>query len=970
MGIPFFRFIFRKMWNTRWLTLSTLLGLIVAVAFATSIPMYADGALKRVIAQQLKVDSESKPAGSLMMKYQGVPSVGNNLDGLLSVEKYIQEQIPKTIGFPHDTFVQQYGIRPSNVTPVFPDKVDASRTRSMNIQSMSGFKDNNELVQGQWFSDKLTDKGVLEAVMIEEGMYRNDVHVGDLFYYRADNSKQIVVQIVGIVSPLDVTDAYWAQGIESQFGTLFVDEKLLQEELLKKQNIFLQSATWYYSFDLSSIKSSQINELASTLNRLDIELYQRLKDTKVEQSFAETLKEFRKQSNELQTMLFTLAAPMLAMVIYFIMMNARQSLDKQRSDIAVLRSRGAGTRQIVGMYVVESIMLGIVALVIGPLIGWYMSKSIGSADGFLSFVNRKSITIGFSVETIIAGVIAVIVALLATIIPAVQYARASIVSYKQDLARSDKKPFWQKWYLDIVLVLVTVYGWYLFNERQLLTLNSGVSSDQMQIQPFLFFVPAIAIFALGLLCLRIFPWILALCNWLGKKYLPVSSYLTLTQLSRSSKGYYPLMILLILTIGLGVYNASAARTIDLNSTERTLYKNGADVIVQTNWGGVPEKLPTTKPDDGNNGGNNGGNGGNNGGNGGNGGGNGGGGNGGGGGNNNQPQKLLYTEPPFEVFRSSPGVENATRVLQSKNNIIVSGKTVGKGTIMGIDNKDFYDVAWFGEDLYNVDPAYYLSFLGLAEHGALIPENIAEKYQLKLGDIVSVSFTDGTLEFTVQGIVPFWPNLYPDSEPFLIANLDYIYDQLPLIPYEVWVKMEPNAPVAPLLEHLTASKLDVVTIKDVRNDLIIQSKLPTRGGVFGILSLGFLVTIAVTLAGYLLYWFFNLSGRVVQFGVLRAMGLSKSQLTSMLLIEQVLTAGLAIGLGFGIGKVVSYIFLPFLQSADNAAEMVPPFRVIFQASDTNQLMIVVLVMMLIGAGFLLVHIKKLKVHQAVKMGEER
>ena len=55
------------------------------------------------------------------------------------------------------------------------------------------------------------------------------------------------------------------------------------------------------------------------------------------------------------------------------------------------------------------------------------------------------------------------------------------------------------------------------------------------------------------------------------------------------------MTLLILTIRLGVYNASAARTIDLNSTERTLYKNGADVIIQTNWGGIPEKMPVKKP---------------------------------------------------------------------------------------------------------------------------------------------------------------------------------------------------------------------------------------------------------------------------------------------------------------------------------------------------------------------------------------
>ena len=48
------RFLFRKMWNTQWLTLSTLAGLFVAVAFTTSIPMYADGALKRVIAQSLQ----------------------------------------------------------------------------------------------------------------------------------------------------------------------------------------------------------------------------------------------------------------------------------------------------------------------------------------------------------------------------------------------------------------------------------------------------------------------------------------------------------------------------------------------------------------------------------------------------------------------------------------------------------------------------------------------------------------------------------------------------------------------------------------------------------------------------------------------------------------------------------------------------------------------------------------------------
>ena len=170
-------------------------------------------------------------------------------------------------------------------------------------------------------------------------------------------------------------------------------------------------------------KTSQLSPLGSTLDRLNIDLYQHLKDTRWRFRSPILLGEFKTQSLQLQTLLFTLAAPMLAMVFYFIAMNARQSLDKQRSDIAVLRSRGAGTRQIIWIYLLEGLLLGGIALVIGPLLGWFMAKSIGSANGFLTFVNRKSIPVGFSSEAIIAGVAAVVLAMLATIIPAICYAR-------------------------------------------------------------------------------------------------------------------------------------------------------------------------------------------------------------------------------------------------------------------------------------------------------------------------------------------------------------------------------------------------------------------------------------------------------------------------------------------------------------------------------------------------------------------
>jgi putative ABC transport system permease protein len=967
MGMPLFRFLFRKMWNTRWLTLSTLAGLILAVAFATSIPMYADGALKRVVAQSLQEKSTGLPAGSLLMRYQSTGGEQADLAGLKTVDDYIRSDVPKKIGFPHQTYVGGFSIRSSEISPVDPN-VDASRTRQFAIMTMTGLEDKAELTQGRWYTNSEGSGSELEAVIMEESMYRNEIHIGEEYDYPVYSGLDITlrVKIVGAYKPKDPTDPYWYTGLESLMGTLQVSEPAFKQNLLTKQKIPLHTANWYYAFDLREIQTSMLTPLGRTLDRLNIELYQRLKETKVEISFASTLTDFRRQSLQLQTLLFTLAAPMIAMVFYFIAMNARQSLDKQRGDIAVLRSRGAGTRQIIWMYLLEGLLLGVTALILGPLIGWFMAKSIGSANGFLTFVDRQSIPVGFSTEAIIAGCAAVLLAILATIIPAVIYARASIVNYKQQMARSDRRPVWQRWYLDILLLAVAGYGWYMFNERQMITFQTGMTTDQLNVNPFLFFVPALAIFSLGLFFLRVFPWLLKLFNRIGKRWLPVPLYLTLTQLSRSSTSYYPLMILLILTLGLGVYNASAARTIDLNSTERTLYKYGSDVVLQVSWEGTPEISRTSGSNGG--GGSNGGAGGAGGSAGG--GAGSGGGAGGGSGDRPVPTRINFSEPPFEVFRTLDGVEAAARVLQAKGSVIISGRSIGQGTVMGIDNVDFSKVAWFRNDLFPTHPFRYLNLLGTYEQAAIIPSGVAKKYQLKPGDPISVGLPDGVVEFVIVGILPYWPSQYPDKSPFVIANLDYIYDQVPIIPYDVWLKMKPDAKVAPLVTKLMDKGIELASIKDVRSELIVQSKLPTRGGVFGILSLGFLVSVIVSLAGYVLYWFFNLSGRVVQFGVLRAMGLSRKQLTGMLLLEQVFTAGLSIGLGVLIGKISSLLFLPFLQTADNVADSVPPFRVVFDNKDTNQLYLVVGFMMLTGAAILFLHIRRLKVHQAVKMGEER
>jgi putative ABC transport system permease protein len=924
------RFLYRKMWNNRWFTLSTLLGLTIAVAFTMSIPMYSDGSLKRLVSQTLQQQTDGLPAASLYLKYQASGKEETDLEAFHDADQFIREELPSDIGFPSDPLISRFSIRSSQIKSVDLTQ-GSSKFRQLELAAQPNLIDLIEITQGRMFEEQGQDNRV-EAIVVQDALYRHEMKIGDVYQYSVidgDGKQQkFQVEIVGAYKLKNETDAAWTiSGQDVLLQSLMVSQQTLNEQILTKLNIPLATADWYYSFDLQNIRTSHLSPLIRTLDRLDITLFQKLENTHVSFSFLNMLYEFRAQSIQMQAMLFALAAPMIAMVFYFIAMNARQSLDRQRADIAVLKSRGGSSRQVIWLYTLEGLLLGGCSLIFGTAIGWFLAKSIGSSSGFLSFVGRKVIPIDFSWTTLLYGLMAVCMAVGASVIPVAVFARSSIVSYKRSIARS-AKPFWQRYYLDLIMLIAAISGWYMFNSNRLLSTSTGLSSDQLQVQPLLFFVPALSIFALGLVFLRLFPLLLTLFHRIGRPVMPVTLHLTLTQLSRSANSYYPIMTLLLLTVGLGVYNSSAARTIDMNSNDRTLYQYGADVVIQTVWEGYQDQ--------------------------------------------NDESIIDYTEPSFEPFRQLDEVEAAARVLKTSGKVTVSGKSAGQGQLVGIDNIDFSKVAWFRPDLYPVHPNTYLDLLSYYEQAVLISSPFAEKYQLKEGDVVTISVgvEQTTVEFIIVGIVPYWPSLYPNNMPFFIGNLDYINNQVNQIPYEIWLNMKDGAKVTPIVQKLAASQIEVSEVSDVRNALIDQINHPSRGGVFGILSLGFIVSMLISLVGYILYWFFALSGRVVQFGILRAMGLKRGQLTTMLLLEQLLTTGLSIALGIGLGKLSSYIFLPFLQSAGDSASQIPPFRIVFEAKDTMKLYYAVGVMMLIGIGLLFMQIRKLRVHEAVKLGEER
>ena len=106
----------------------------------------------------------------------------------------------------------------------------------------------------------------------------------------------------------------------------------------------------------------------------------------------------------------------------------------------------------------------------------------------------------------------------------------------------------------------------------------------------------------------------------------------------------------------------------------------------------------------------------------------------------------------------------------------------------------------------------------------------------------------------------------------------------------------------------------------------------------------------------------MGARELQFGIFRAMGLSKRQLISMLVLELVIISGSAIAAGIVIGSMVSAVFIPFFQITYSAFEQVPPFVIITNIMDHIKLLIVIAIMFAIGVAILVRLVFKLIFHR--------
>lgn len=918
-----------------------LLGCILLIATVVSFPLYRNAAFDRMIKDEFDDYLSETGLWPAMNTMLIIAKNDRNGESIKTMENAMNE-MNGVMGVTEKEKIFYYSLSKAPLKSLW-NRADLG-TDGLRLGYMSNLPKHAKMISGEMYSESgITEDGAFEVVVSQDCLVNNNLLVGETLEYAGlanAQKEQIRIKIVGVFQEMDSTDFYW-QVKPSDMGIVALMQEDLFRETFLGENATRYSITcsYYNLFEYEDITAQKADQLLEKTKYYTEE--SSIRKTMSEPVYKELLETYFAKRTRIEAALFILQVPVLILLCAFLFMISGQMYDMERNEISVMKSRGGSSGQMFRLYLYQSTFLTLLGAAAGIPLGTVFCRLLGSTQNFLEFNVRRKLNITFDQSVWEYAIVAMVGCVLIMTIPALKHSRLTIVKLKQSNAIR-KRSWWEKIFLDVILLGVSLYGYYSFSKSQ-----SDLAATVMEgqtLDPLLYLSSSLFIVGMGLLFLRLQPLVIQLIYLLGKRFWKPASYASFMENVKNGRKQQFIMLFMILTISLGMYHAVVARTILQNAKDNAEYLEPVDIVLKEVWNKVPSSTD----------------------------------------NPTNEATAAYMEPDYARFASMPGVEAYTRVfLEERGSVKTVDKTQSACTILGIHTKEYGTITNLDRELTDKPYREYLNELAVAPNGVLLSSNFRDVFGFNIGDTVDFKDRYGALiQAKVVDFVDYWPGYQPETitvgadgsatktnQLLIIANFATIQKNFGLYPYEIWAKLQEGASSDAIYDWMKQNNIHVVKFADKANALKKVVQDPLLQGTNGVLTMGFIVTIILCAVGYLIYWIMSIRSREMIFGVLRACGFHKGELFHMLINEQIFSGVLSIFAGIGIGTLTSRMFVPMLQTAYAASNQVLPMKLIVNQTDMNRLYVVIVGVMAMCLITLITLVFKLNVTKALKLGEE-
>lgn len=788
----------------------------------------------------------------------------------------------------------------------------------------------------------------IEVMMTPATAKRLGMHVGSTFslsfnYFTANPttadtepslySETITAHVVGLFQVTSSNIGYWhgddfspislaneSTTIQYQYTIVVPEDTLLAffdhlNDLHQSNAIYSTTSSgyafaWYYQLlpsrlagsDLASLING-INGLQSTMNSLYGDLqndpltyteYPYLSSLGLSGSVLSSngqpgsleLLRDRVDVARIPTGVFTILIVLL--ILFFVSLMTALLVDRQIDVIALLHSRGASSGQIFGALFLQSVILSLIALFIGIPLAIYTTLLLagrilpGNELDVLNVITTHPLQMMSGILPY--ALIIILVALITTGLSFFSAAHMNVLSLRRASARSNTRPLWQRFNLDLIAGVLALLGYGI--SLYVTSIGSVLQGDARTLiaTPLSILAPFFLVLGCLLLFFRIFPVLLQWGAHLAERGRGAVLLLALAYVARSPRQSLRMALLLTLATAFTfftlVYSATEAQHIQ----DIANYEAGADFSAHLFAPGSSSSLSQV----------------------------------------------------ISQYSTIPGVLSASAGYVDQG---YGGHADLAMEIRAVETASFgRTVIWPSQQAY-LQASSLLSKLASQRHfaissdvvPAIVDQTTLHALLLQLGSTFSVKVNNvslGVMHCLIIGVVDHIPTVNTLTAAVTTGGVLVDYQTyLDVFRQDVKRSQPLTHPVDPPLfnQIWLHSKSDIASLESIR--VVLNKQTPRLTHIIdrylllatlqsdplylvlvGVLVIGTITAVLLALVGDMLASWESARTRIVNFASLRAIGASSRQIALVFLWEQAIIyiTGLILGVGFGTLLVISVL----------------------------------------------------------------
>ncbi len=432
----------------------------------------------------------------------------------------------------------------------------------------------------------LSGAPVLEVAIGAETAARLGISLGaehDLHPFWRDDVEPVHVTVVGIVRAVDPEAEFWVN--EDAVFSVHTASWDTIPMLISKDTFFaalsaylpgmVNDYTTLIYVDTGAINARNADSISIALRHFDGAVRNNVVRTTVESELPGVLATYDEKLFFTRIPMLVLILQIAAIVLYYLFMVSTMLIERQAGEIALLKSRGATTGQIMKIYAIEGLAVSGIAILAGPPLAATVISFMGQTPPFADLTGGSNLQVTLSAGAYFWAAGGALFAFAALLLPAYVAARNTIVNQRAASARPTLQPFFMRYYLDLGLAAAGGVLLYQLDRRGSLV-TDGFFGDR-SVDPVLLLAPAFFILTVGIVFLRTFPLVLRLLTWAVARAQGAAIIIGMWQLVRNPVHYSRLVLLLMLATAVGMFAASFGATLDASYTDRARFESGSQL---------------------------------------------------------------------------------------------------------------------------------------------------------------------------------------------------------------------------------------------------------------------------------------------------------------------------------------------------------------------------------------------------------